>query len=83
VVWLLSRNVLDAVTFRKVFPEITTGGDVFETELVVHRTIGGPMLRRNVVLDAASIPPRRLHWVDRTDLPFDFPPQFLQPQPLP
>ena len=65
--WLLSRNVLDVAMFRKLFTEITTGGDVFQCEIVVHRAIGGPMLRRNLILDAASSPVRRVQWMDLTD----------------
>lgn len=77
--WLLTRNVLDLATFRRVFPELTTGGDVFQTEIVVHRAIGGPMLRRNLVIDAASRPARRLHWTDLTDVPLQFPESILRP----
>ncbi len=66
-VWLLSGRVLDLPTFRRVFPEVTTGGDVFQSEILIYRTIGGPTLRGNLILDAASNPPRRVHWVDLTD----------------
>jgi hypothetical protein len=79
VTWLLTRNVLDLATFRRVFPELTTGGDVFQTEIVVHRAIGGPLLRRNLVIDAASSPARRLHWTDLTDTPLQFPESLLRP----
>ena len=80
VVWLLSRNVLDLSTFRRVFPELTMGGDVFQCELIVHRAIGGPMLRRNLILDAASTPPRRVYWADLIDSPMPYSKDLLQPR---
>ena len=79
ITWLLAGNTFDVPTFRRVFPELTTGGDVFQTEIVVHRAVGGPMLRRNLVIDAASSPARRLHWTDLTDVPLPFPEPLLRP----
>ena len=80
--WLLSRNVLDVAMFRKLFTEITTGGDVFQCEIVVHRAIGGPMLRRNLILDAASSPVRRVQWMDLTDTRLWYSHRMLSP-PMP
>lgn len=77
--WLLSRNILDLTVFRRVFPELTMGGDVFQGEIIVHRNIGGPMLRRNLILDAAFTPPRRVHWMNLTDSPMSFPQELLLP----
>ena len=79
ITWLLSRNILDLTVFRRVFPELTTGGDVFQADVIVHRAIGGPMLRRNLVLDAASSPPRRLYWADLTDTPWPYSQHLLLP----
>ncbi len=79
VAWLLSGNVLDVATFRHVFPEITTGGDVFQCEIVVYRAIGGPMLRKNLILDAASSPVRRVQWTDLTDTPLRYSHKMLLP----
>jgi len=67
LVWPLTRGILDGPTFRRVFAELTTGGHVFQAEIIVHRAIGGPLLRRNVMIDAASSPVRRVHWQDLTD----------------
>lgn len=80
VVWLLSRNVLDAATFRRVFSELTMGGNVFQCDVIVHRAIGGPMLRRNLILDAASTPPRRLYWGEQTDSPLPYSQELLLPR---
>ena len=68
------------LTFRKVFPEITTGGDVFQCEILVHRAIGGPMLRRNLILDAASSPVRRVQWTDLTESPMQYSEELLLPR---
>ncbi len=80
VAWLLSRNVLDPPTFRRVFPELTMGGDVFQGDVIVHRAIGGPMLRRNLILDAASTPPRRVYWAEMTDSPLPYSQELLLPR---
>lgn len=77
--WLLTRGLLDVAAFRRVLPELTMGGDVFQTEIVVHRPTGGPLLRRNLLLDAASAPVRRVHWIDLTDEPLPFSLQQLLP----
>lgn len=78
--WLLSRNVLNPAVFRRVLPELTTGGDVFQADVIVHRAIGGPMLRRNLILDAASTPARRLYWSELTDYPWPYSPELLLPR---
>ncbi len=80
VAWLLFRNVMDSSTFRKVFPEITAGGDVFQCEILVHRAIGGPMLRKNLILDAASSPVRRVQWTDLTETKMKYSHQLLLPR---
>ena len=80
VAWLLSRNVLDPPTFRRVFTELTLGGDVFQCDMIVHRAIGGPMLRRNLVLDAASTPPRRVYWAELTDSSLPYSQELLLPR---
>jgi hypothetical protein len=80
VAWLLSRNVLNPVLFRRVFPELTMGGDVFQCDVIAHRAIGGPMLRRNLILDAASTPPRRVYWADLTDSSLPYSQEVLLPR---
>lgn len=80
VAWLLFRNVMDSSTFRKVFPEITAGGDVFQCEILVHRAVGGPMLRKNLILDAASSPVRRVQWTDLTETKMKYSHQLLLPR---
>jgi hypothetical protein len=80
VAWLLSRNVLDPPTFRRVFTELTLGGNVFQCDVIVHRAIGGPMLRRNLILDAASTPPRRVYWAELTDSSLPYSQELLLPR---
>ncbi len=80
VAWLLSRNVLDPSSIRRVFPELTVGGNVFQCDVIVHRAIGGPMLRRNLILDAASTPPRRVYWAELTDFPLPYSQELLLPR---
>lgn len=80
LVWPLTRGILDGPTFRRVFPELTTGGHVFQAEIIVHRPIGGPLLRRNVMIDAASSPVRRVHWQDLTDQSLPYSANVLLPR---
>jgi hypothetical protein len=80
LVWPLSRGILDGPSFRRLFPELTTGGDVFQAEIIVHRAIGGPLLRRNIMIDAASSPARRVHWQDLTDQELPYSPDVLLPR---
>jgi type II secretory pathway component PulK len=67
-VWLLTRQILDLSTFRRIYSHITTRGDVHSAEIIVYRRIGGPFLRRKVTIDAANDPPRRVDWVDLAEL---------------
>ncbi|MBL8818695.1 MAG: general secretion pathway protein GspK [Planctomyces sp.] len=64
--WILNEKLIDSAGFRNMLPELTIRGDVFEAEIIVFRAIGGPVLRRKIVLDAASAPARRLQWSNRT-----------------
>jgi hypothetical protein len=80
LVWPSTRGILDGPTFRRVFPELTTAGDVFQAEIIVHRAIGGPLLRRIVTIDAASSPARRVHWQDLTDQPMPYSANLLLPR---
>lgn len=79
VAWLLFRNVVSLEMFRKLFPEITVGGDVFQCEIVVHRSIGGPTLRQNLILDAASSPTKRLQWADVSESRLQYSQRLLLP----
>ncbi|MEZ6034588.1 MAG: type II secretion system protein GspK [Planctomycetaceae bacterium] len=79
VAWLLFRNVVSLEMFRKLFPEITVGGDVFQCEIVVHRSIGGPTLRQNLMLDAASSPTKRLQWMDVSETRLQYSQRLLVP----
>lgn len=63
-VWLLSRRVLDLTTYRSLYSDITTGGDVYSGEIIVYRAVGGPFLRRKIAIDAANGPSRRINWLD-------------------
>ena len=71
--WLLTRQVLDLQTYRRIYPHITTRGAVHSGEIVVYREFGGPFLRRRLIIDASSQLARRVTWVDLTEdgLPVD------------
>ena len=65
--WLLSHQVVTAEQYRKWFPYITTGGDVFTGEIVVFRKTGGPFLRRKLTIDASKRSTSVVDWIDLTD----------------
>jgi hypothetical protein len=66
--------------WRSVLPEITNVGDVFQAELIVFRAVGGPLLRRKLILDAAADKARRVYWADMTNSNLEFPLSRLLPQ---
>ncbi len=64
--WLLTQQVMDLPTYRRIYPHITTRGAVHSGEIVVYRQFGGPFLRRKLIIDASSSPARRVDWTDLT-----------------
>jgi len=64
--WLLTRQIVDMTTYRRIHPHVTTGGHVYSGEIIVYRKIGGPFLRRKVTIDAANESARRLNWLDKS-----------------
>lgn len=71
--WLLTRQVVDLQAWRRIAPHITTRGSVHSGEIIVYRESGGPFLRRRLIIDGSSTPPRRVTWLDLTErgLPVD------------
>lgn len=78
-VWLLSRRVLDVPTYRSLYSDITTGGDVYSGEIIVYRAVGGPFLRRKITIDAANGTPRRVNWQDVSSQPIPLTLRQLEP----
>lgn len=64
--WLLTQQIVDLPTYRRIYPHITTRGAVHSGEIVVYRQFGGPFLRRRLIIDASSLPARRVVWLDLT-----------------
>jgi Tfp pilus assembly protein PilX len=69
--WLLTRQIVDLATYRRIYPHITTRGAVHSGEIVVYRRFGGPFLRRMITIDASVKPAQRRTWTDVT--PFGLP----------
>ncbi len=86
--WLVSHQIISAEQYRKWYPFITTGGDVFTGEIVVFRKTGGPFLRRKLIIDASKRPAAVVDWIDLTDQGLPVPLSLLdqrdagEPQPL-
>ena len=80
LLWPVRAGVLTIEQWRSVLPEITNVGDVFQAELIVFRAVGGPLLRRKLILDAASDKARRVYWADMTNSNLEFPLSRLLPQ---
>ena len=79
LLWPVRAGVLTVEQWRAVLPELTDTGDVFQAELIVFRAVGGPLLRRKLILDAASGASRRVYWRDVTEEKLEFPLSGLMP----
>lgn len=64
--WLVTRQVVDLPVWRRIYTQITTGGNVHSGEIIVYRPVGGPFLRRKVTIDAAQSPVRLVNWLDKS-----------------
>ncbi len=80
LLWPVRAGVLSIEQWRSMLPEITDVGDVFQAELIVFRAVGGPLLRRKLILDAAAGRARRVYWTDITDSNLEFPLSRLLPE---
>ena len=80
--WLLTGKLVTLAEYRKLSDRITAGGDVFQADITVFRATGGPVLRRMIIIDGATVPARRLHWVNRDDLSTALPISLLMPHQL-
>lgn len=79
LLWPVRAGVLTIDQWRSMLPEITDVGDVFQAELIVFRAVGGPLLRRKLILDAAGEKARRVYWTDLTETNLEFPLSRLLP----
>jgi hypothetical protein len=77
--WLLTGKLVTLAEYRKLSDRITSGGDVFQADITVFRATGGPVLSRMIIIDGATVPARRLHWVNRDDLSAALPISLLMP----
>jgi hypothetical protein len=80
LLWPVRAGVLTIDQWRSMLPEVTDAGDVFQAELIVFRAVGGPLLRRKLILDAAGDTARRVYWLDLTDTNLEFPLSRLLPE---
>lgn len=72
LLWPVRAGVLTVEQWRAMLPELTDIGDVFQAELIVYRVVGGPLLRRKLILDAAAGASRRVYWRDVTEEKLEF-----------
>ena len=79
LLWPVRAGVLTVEQWRAMLPELTDTGDVFQAELIVYRVVGGPLLRRKLILDAAAGATRRVYWRDVTEEKLEFPLSGLVP----
>jgi len=80
LLWPVRAGTLTIDQWRSMLPEITDVGDVFQAELIVFRAVGGPLLRRKLILDAAGDKARRVYWMDLTETNLEFPLSRLLPE---
>ncbi|MCA9168684.1 MAG: general secretion pathway protein GspK [Planctomycetales bacterium] len=53
-VWLLIENVVDLETMRKLAPNVTVGGDVFQSQIIAYYDAQSPWVRCEVTIDGSS-----------------------------
>ena len=56
--WLYHSGMVDLPRLRELAPHITVGGDVFRTRVISVSPANGPELGCEIIVDAASRPPR-------------------------
>lgn len=59
--WILAENIVDKATMHRLWPNITTGGDVWRGQIVGFFDGEGPINRIEIVLDGTVKPPRRVY----------------------
>ena len=72
LLWPVRAGVFTVEQWRAVLPELTDVGDVFQAELIVFRAVGGPLLRRKLILDTAAGTAKRVYWRNVTDERLEF-----------
>ena len=62
--WLLTEGLVSLMKMKEIYPHLTTGGDVYRTQIVAFSETSRLSQRVEVVLDASRRPVRRLFWKD-------------------
>jgi len=71
--WLVTENVTDLPTLRKIAPFLTAGGDVYTVNVLGYFDAGAPLVRLEAVIDATQTPTRVISVRDLTPLGIGFP----------
>lgn len=62
--WPLTEGLVSLEKMKQIYPLITTGGDVYRTQIVAFSEASRLSQRVEIVLDASHRPVRRLFWKD-------------------
>lgn len=77
--WMLIEGVADVPTMTTLDKYVTTGGDVFQMQVLGHFDGRGPVVRIEAVIDRGEIPPRVVSRRDLTPLGPGYRPESLVP----
>lgn len=77
--WLLSDQLVDVATMTQLDPYVTTGGDVFQMQVLGHFDGRGPVVRIEATIDRSESPPRVVSRRDLTPLGPGYRPESLVP----
>ena len=80
--WLLEQGVVDLPRMRKLLPYMTTGGDVFQANIVACNPVRGLYFRELMVFDGSDPARGRLYCKSFRDSPTPFDVDLLLPKRL-
>lgn len=66
--WLLAEGLVTLEQLKVLLPYLTTGGDIYASQVVGFLDQRGPLVRAEVLLDATRRPVRLLSWTDLAPL---------------
>ena len=77
--WLAAEKIVDMEMLRRLWPNLTCGGDVWRAQVIAFYEGEGPACRLEAVLDATVKPPRQIYQKDLTLYGVGYPGQVLVP----
>jgi hypothetical protein len=71
--WLLEQGFIDLKRMRAISPYVTTGGEVFQAEIIAYFTDRPQVVRNLIAVDGTAAEQHQLYWKDLRDRPMAYP----------